>query len=289
MTDAPIRMILLGFEHYQDLIHNAKTYQDYVRGVPVTSLTDEIKRQYSNALRVSWTAVPTSKTEYSTLKTRWDRSQRVWLQSPGCRELIAILERSSLPKINNIVCFGLGNIDRAGDDWFKLRATTQHAAALTMARVLGKRYGKDTLPVLLQDPYYNPIEKTLLTNLGFEIVGGHGALGFTLVDDASLVFTVAPDVPVRQIIADIATPAVMIWNTVKPAETALKEGELVEKGIEDENKWISPWFTDHDSPRTRKLVEGYKELEFPGDDEYLSDLKIYIRRDKKLGKSSVSL
>jgi SRR1 domain len=94
---------------------------------------------------------------------------------------------------------------------------TQHAAALTMAAVLGQRLGIDPLPILAQDPIYSLVAKRLLKEEGIEVVGGRGSLAFTHVDENTLVFSCNSNIPVKQVVADIAKPAAMIWNRVRPA------------------------------------------------------------------------
>lgn len=41
--------------------------------------------------------------------------------------------------------------------------------------------------------------------------------GFLEVNENTIVFSQFPNVPIRQIIADIARPAMMIWKKVEPA------------------------------------------------------------------------
>jgi hypothetical protein len=94
---------------------------------------------------------------------------------------------------------------------------TQHAAAITMAAVLGKRLGTDPLPILAQDPVYSMVAKRLLQGCGIEVIGGRGSLAFTHVDEGTIVFSCNPNIPVKQVVADIARPAAMIWNRVAPA------------------------------------------------------------------------
>jgi hypothetical protein len=39
-----------------------------------------------------------------------------------------------------------------------------------------------------------------------------------------------------------------------------------------------PYFTDHDSPRTAKLLQDYDEFEFPNCHFRFGDLAIYVRK-----------
>lgn len=91
----------------------------------------------------------------------------------------------------------------------------QHAAALTMAEEARRHCctsgsGADAIRLVAQDPQYKDDTKHFLKGLGFEIVGDHGAGGFAEVDDDTIVFSAWAPVPVKQIVADLARPAVFI-------------------------------------------------------------------------------
>lgn len=85
------------------------------------------------------------------LKAAWDEARRHWMESPACKELIAILSNtfdiSRAP--NKVVCFSLGSLEGLPDhasldiisahDGLPHRGRmTQHAAALTMANCTGR-------------------------------------------------------------------------------------------------------------------------------------------------------
>jgi hypothetical protein len=199
----------------------------------------------TRALTLVRTTGTSSSIEYAQLKAAWDEARRNWTQSAVCRELTATLGRSArIPKTTRkIVCLGLGSLEGSPDhssldvlatcDGLPCRsAMTQHAAALTVAAVLGERLGTGPLPILAQDPAYSLVAKRLLVDVGIEVVGGRGSLAFTHVDESTVVFSCHPNIPVKQVIADIARPAAMIWNRVAPA--AEEKTEFVAKLIEGE-------------------------------------------------------
>ncbi|KAI0843564.1 hypothetical protein F5Y06DRAFT_291479 [Hypoxylon sp. FL0890] len=129
-------------------------------------------------------------------------------------------------KVTKIVCFGLGDITRKAPEWWKARHSPrshefeariiesrmiQHLIALTIADVLHARgESRDAVRLLAQDPDYTDETKEILRAAGFEIVGQFGAGGFAEVDDESVVFSAFVAAPVKQIIADIARPALII-------------------------------------------------------------------------------
>lgn len=85
----------------------------------------------------------------------------------------------------------------------------QHSVALTMAEVC-RNNGNIEVQLLTQDPDYTEQSKELLERNGFTIVGKFGAGGFADIDDGCVVFSVFVEAPLKQIIADIARPALII-------------------------------------------------------------------------------
>lgn len=88
-------------------------------------------------------------------------------------------------------------------------AMIQHAIALTFAQVCKELSGCN-VELLAQDPDYTDEAKAILTSCGFSIIGDFGASGFAEIDEDSLVFSVFVEAPLKQIIADIARPSIII-------------------------------------------------------------------------------
>ncbi|OTA93920.1 hypothetical protein M434DRAFT_11149 [Hypoxylon sp. CO27-5] len=58
------------------------------------------------------------------------------------------------------------------------------------------------------DPYYQ--ERKVLETMGVTVLDD--PWGFLEADESSIIISIAPDVPVRQIITDISRPAIIIWD-----------------------------------------------------------------------------
>lgn len=140
------------------------------------------------------------------------KCKQEWESSDPCRLLKQTLASGPLPKsITKIVCFGLGPLTPLNER--SQRVHTQHAAALTMAHAIKERTGCN-VQVYSQEPAYTRICEQVLGPHDITILDG--VKGFLEVDSSTLVFTVAPNVPVKQIVADLAKPAIMIWDSVEP-------------------------------------------------------------------------
>ncbi|KAK3898364.1 hypothetical protein C8A05DRAFT_47291 [Staphylotrichum tortipilum] len=145
------------------------------------------------------------------------------------------------------------------------RSMAQHALALAVRDFLANGdmtgangEGAGGIKCYAQDPIYTPIDEQVLSEAGFTVVDDPRA--FLEVDEASVIIAMNSDIPVRQIIADLARPAIMIWNKVT---------------VDDRNVPV----TDPLSLRVERMVEEYIELPFPAEDEFFGrNLAIYIRK-----------
>ncbi|KAJ2986496.1 hypothetical protein NUW58_g4998 [Xylaria curta] len=196
-------------------------------------------------------------------KALFEQVKLAWENSATCNLLRCDLTKFlGTKKVTKIVCFGLGDLHRKPPEW--LTRMIQHSIALTIADFC--RHGSDEFVRLLsQDPDYTEQTKEILTRSGFEIVGQYGAGGFAEIDDETVVFSVFVNAPVKQIIADIARPLLVIST-----------------GFEICDDHENPW-ADADSPRTRRMWQEYGCYDFPVSPEesktmaQMQKLKIYAR------------
>lgn len=127
--------------------------------------------------------------------------------------------------VKQVLCFGLGDFCVAVPGWLKeeygsrdqsyegkdvqhpviQRSMFQHSMALAIAQLCG---GNASL--LTQDPQYAKLTEDILTQKAFKIIGTHGAGGFAEVDEKSIIISPYVTAPVKQIIADVARPLLII-------------------------------------------------------------------------------
>ncbi|EGX95479.1 hypothetical protein CCM_00133 [Cordyceps militaris CM01] len=224
------------------------------------------------------------------LEAAFRAHQASWLASATCKSLTTTIAASVATlraPINKIVCFGLGRLDEwkltnTPEELAKSveRAAWQHAAALTMAETLTRAQGGggDEVRCYTQDPVYADVEKQLLAALGFEIL--EDPKGFLAVDDRTLVFSVTPNVPVRQIVADMVWPAAMVWDVIDKDRDDEGEREWRTDMNEGLERRISPWFTDEGSIRITEMGQHYTFSPLPGDlhKNNFGSLGIYFRK-----------
>lgn len=234
-------------------------------------------RNIENPIKFNYTYGKHKETQtIEDIEAAWEENERLWVQSNDCAALkqqLASHARHLIGQVKKIVCFGLGSLhwdERYAPDQ---RATSfvQHAAIKTLQDFFNSsdvgpnvqtdvhKDRKQPVRVLIQDPWYSDVDKAFLTKTGFSVI--ENPKGFLEVDDHSLVFSVSPNVPVKQIVADMARPAAMLWNTV-----------------EEEN--IRTYrCTDPDSARVREMVESYEQLPLQEDDmPHFWHCTIYLRK-----------
>lgn len=158
-------------------------------------------------------------------KSDFDKSFELWEQSKtwiSAQEQIQSYLRILPKTIDKIIGFGLGEFSTKhvvgveDAERGKQGSCAQHALMLTLAKVLEEHTG-DPVKCYCQDPGYFNSCKTVLRGRGMEILDGES--GFLMVDENSVVVSVSPNVPVRQIIADLTHPAMMIWDSISgPSE-----------------------------------------------------------------------
>jgi hypothetical protein len=175
------------------------------------------------------TPPPSSQYNFDEIRREFSSHDAAWKKSKAFRNLEVQLKTVSVPGINKIVGFGLGGMqwlgDRAGT-----RSHTQIAALKTMATTLERTTGRE-VQCYVQDPAYCDVSKAFLKSIGIVVLDD--PKGFLEVDKNTLVFSVCPNVPVKQIVADLRWPAAMIWDTVNSEEgerrqwrTELWDGEV---------------------------------------------------------------
>lgn len=138
-------------------------------------------------------------------------SVQAWEASDACKQLRSTLASriNNIGGVSKVVGIACGEISPGEQDEMAVRSSFQHALLLTMRDILAKP-NSGSATCYAQDPAYTDVDKSVLEQFGITTVDDPEA--FILLDNSTAVFSSAPDVPVRQIVSDLAQPAVMIWN-----------------------------------------------------------------------------
>ncbi|KAF2669060.1 hypothetical protein BT63DRAFT_439800 [Microthyrium microscopicum] len=208
------------------------------------------------------------------LKETFKMRASAWRETAMAHKLRSQLQAmSTLP--TKIVGFGLGSPshsmlydDGTKDDAPVCGIFAQHAAVVMIAEILKQKNGKAPV-VLCQDPAYTENDKELLESNGIMTI--ESPMGFLEVDQSSVVITVSPNVPVKQIIADDRDfwPAALICNKIYSAEHEAKM-----------YKRRDAYFTDPNGDRVRNMVqEAYSHCLLPSSNEFGGlPIEVYTRK-----------
>ncbi|KAI0485739.1 hypothetical protein F4859DRAFT_511933 [Xylaria cf. heliscus] len=149
--------------------------------------------------------------------------------------------------VNKVIAFGLGCIGhvRPGPP----QTFYEHAAAKVVWRAVKAVSSAPEVSLLVQEPLYTNVCVKVLRDSGFNIIKGFGAMGFAIVDDSTVVLAHHPSFPLREIIADIARPALISMRAQEPAD-----------GPTQQPQGLLDFRADVDSVRSRKMLEEYRAV-----------------------------
>ncbi|KAK3299893.1 uncharacterized protein B0H64DRAFT_2471 [Chaetomium fimeti] len=204
------------------------------------------------------------------------QAQAQWNSGAACRELVATLHSAAearqaaglapLPHVDKVVAFACNQLSTTEDAG---RVAAEHALVLSLRDFFTthtQRRDPETAGVVrcyAQDPAYQDVDRAVLAEVGVTVLDH--PRGFLEVDESAVVFSLAPDVAVRQVVADLARPAVMVWNRVREIP---REGDWVGRAER----------ADNISPRVEEMIKDYTEFPFPADlAGFGSSLAIYVR------------
>lgn len=163
---------------------------------------------------------PEGPVRYDEIKAVLDHISQYWELEDDSEQLRSLLDSVNIPgDVNKIVAFGLGPIRPVwleGSEELDLgepdhcRSAFYHALVLTLQSIFIKSEPEIRLPpCYLQDPDYCDTDKSLLADSGLTVVDDPKA--FLQLDDSSILVSASPQMAVKQVLTDIARPAMIIW------------------------------------------------------------------------------
>ncbi|KUI72335.1 hypothetical protein VM1G_08043 [Cytospora mali] len=215
-----------------------------------------------------------------SVQRAFDTISQTWADGEDCRRLKSALAAVSIPKtITKIVAFACSTMS-ISNGIGQRSSIIQHALMLTIRDFLQGRNDQPGVEITCyaQDPQYTEEDAAVLQNAGITVIGD--PRGFLEVDDSSVVMSFAADIPVRQIVADLARPAILIWDQVKGEEETLRDwsGRIPGKTWETLEE-LEGMMGDPDSPRLREIIrKEYVEMGGLLDENVFGQSTIHIRR-----------
>lgn len=144
-----------------------------------------------------------------------DTTLRNWEGSEAWRDIKSTLSSLNLNiKIGKVIGMACGSFTPTLDCRGSRRSAVQHALLLTLKSFLQEsNLGTTDVACYVQDPGYSNTDWLVLERSDIKVL--EDPEGFLEMDDASLVFSCSPNICVKEIVADIARPPILIWCTVK--------------------------------------------------------------------------
>ncbi|KAJ5365176.1 hypothetical protein N7517_008062 [Penicillium concentricum] len=147
--------------------------------------------------------VPVDEFLQSTLKS--------WKQSPEWVNLEALLKLVATHKITKVVGIASGSMEFGPDDEdCTMRSAVQHSLMISIKESIEEKTDQQ-IRCYAQDPRYTSADSRALAQYGCEVLEDPQAL--LEIDDDCVLFSCCPSLPVKEITADFARPAMLVWDS----------------------------------------------------------------------------
>lgn len=134
---------------------------------------------------------------FEDVKNQFKKYEQMWRDGEICQFTNEHISKETSSFVTKVIGFGLGSPNlHYGSGVF-----SQYAAVLTITEALRIRNSsRIAVKSYCQDPLYSQTDEILLQQRGIDVL--KNLMGFLEVDRESFIISIAPDVPVKQIIAD---------------------------------------------------------------------------------------
>ncbi|KAK0712574.1 hypothetical protein B0T26DRAFT_340122 [Lasiosphaeria miniovina] len=251
-------------------------------------LTERLEAYRANvAASAEWRAIAESLTESSEALKSVDKV--VFFYSAGlsddcdfCKRSMFILAMAT--RLRELILASRG----AQSDHDHRPASDSHVDGTTITT-----QGNESIPIYMPEidieRTWNPHETAVLAKAGVVLVESNGEL-FLKIDERTAVISYRHWNPVKQVVADLAVPAVMICKATRHNPSLDfayreedREGEIFQvPRVRARDLGNSIVATDPDSPRTRKLLDQYDKFELPelpGTEATKEAISFHVRRN----------
>lgn len=144
--------------------------------------------------------------EFNSIELEFRRRKRNGQQPSFHGQVHDILDGALKPgskeEVKNIVGIALGNPDN-GDNDYRHQSIEQHVLLQTIKDFLGP------IPIYSQDPAHGKNSKTALGMKDIEVLDDPE--GILQIDEGTCLVSICGDIPIKEIVADLARPAILIW------------------------------------------------------------------------------
>jgi hypothetical protein len=138
----------------------------------------------------------------------------LWKTSNSCSQLKRVLQSVNIQhRVTKVIGLACSTMSQHTDESSAQPPAYQHALILSAKDFLLEKYGDaHRISFYVQDPAYNSVDTSVLQRYGISTLVDPKA--FLEIDTETLLVSCSPNVAVKQIVADIALPSVIIWDRV---------------------------------------------------------------------------
>ena len=139
----------------------------------------------------------------------------MWTNTQVYSQLSTILGDSyAILDCTKIIGFSLGDFSRKWSNDYRERVALSHALLLSVTDIVNQsKLAHGPFPCYVQDRWYTEATASLLSKRGVNVL--EDPKGFLLVDEYSAVIACGANMPIKQIVTDLARPAVIIWDKIR--------------------------------------------------------------------------
>lgn len=156
-----------------------------------------------------------------TAAQRFLQTFNQWKSSEAWTTIKRLLQARFSHRVDELIMFAGGRLSTA---WVEeagqyppspaVRSRVQHSLPLLLRDVFrGLKLWNESAVCYAQDPKYTNVDIAVLKRNDVTVLDDPD--GFLRAESTSCVLSFAPDAPVRQIIIDIARPALLIWDSLE--------------------------------------------------------------------------
>lgn len=140
---------------------------------------------------------------FQAIEQQWKTSQHF----EQVQELLASVKIPFTLTLTKVIGLGLGPIV------FNSRVFERFVFQHALVSVLRQKFSVSLNPIV-QDPAYSQRDRDILSSAGVTVLEDPQAL--LELDESSILLTISPGLPVKDIVADTCRPGIIIWNGGAP-------------------------------------------------------------------------
>ncbi|KAI1192954.1 hypothetical protein F5X97DRAFT_60571 [Nemania serpens] len=176
--------------------------------------------------------------------TMYQTTVQQWKTSQHFEQVQDVLASVKIPfPVTKVIGLGLGPLV------IKSRVFERFVYQHALMSVLRQKFSISS-SAYVQDPAYTQRDRNILHSAGLTVL--EDPQGLLELDEYSILLAISPNIPIKDIVADICRPGIIIWNSLTPNPGPPSHGSRAIKMIE--NEYCTVPFPNHESFRNLVML-----------------------------------